>query len=187
MSKCIIGEVRFSYANVFEPAPCGQSENAPLKYSVTLLLPKTNTAMKAKIDKSIADAEEVGAKEKWAGKIPKVYKNPTIKDGDEPNDETGEIDPVTKGHWIIKARSNSKPGLVDRDLNPIMNREEFYSGCYGRASITFFPYFQEGTKGISAGLNNLQKLRDGERLAGGASAEEDFGGENAIESDDDLM
>ena len=81
---------------------------------------------------------------------------------------------------FLNAKSSRKPGVVDADLNAILDKEEFYSGCYGRASLNFYAYDYQGTKGIGVGLNNLQKLEDGERLGGDFStAEEDFG--------DDLM
>jgi hypothetical protein len=79
-----------------------------------------------------------------------------------------------------------KPGIVDKDLNPIMSQDEFYSGCYGRASINFYAFNNAGNRGIACGLNNLQKLADGEPLAGGASAETDFGGENAFADEDPM-
>ena len=103
-----------------------------------------------------------------------------LRDGD---DERGD-DPAFEGMYFINANSQRKPSIVDKELNPIMEKEEFYSGCYGRASINFYA-FNVSSKGIAAGLNNLQKLEDGEMLAGGSTAEEDFGGEN--EWDDELM
>lgn len=183
--KVITGMVRFSYAYPFEPVSMNEGDPEDKKrYQATLLIPKSDTATMSRIKAAISAAEEVGSATIWGGKVPKVYKNQVIKDGDEPHPETGEVSSVNQGNWVIRSRSKNKPGLVDADLNPILDRDEFYSGCYGRASVTFIPYFQEGTKGISCCLNNLQKLKDGERLAGGASAEEDFGGDNAIEADD---
>ena len=103
-----------------------------------------------------------------------------MRDGD---DERGD-DPTFEGMYFINANSTRKPSIVDKELNPLMDKDEFYSGCYGRASINFYA-FNVQSKGIAAGLNNLQKLADGEMLAGGSSADEDFGGNNAW--DDELM
>lgn len=75
------------------------------------------------------------------------------------------------------------PGIVDADLNPIMTRSEVYSGVYGRASITFYAFNSSGNKGIACGLNNLQKVRDGQPLGGKASAESDF----ATDEDEDFL
>jgi hypothetical protein len=76
--------------------------------------------------------------------------------------------------YFINANSQQKPGVVDADLNPILDRSEFYSGCFGRASISFFAYNTSGSKGIGCGLNNVQKLKDGDKLGGSATAAEDF-------------
>lgn len=177
-TKVITGKVRFSYANVFEPTAM-QDGQTP-KYNVSIIISKSDTKTVEAIKKAIEAAKEAG-KSKIAdknGKIPVNLKTP-LHDGDEERPD----DPVYENSYFINANSERKPGIVDRDLNPIMSRDDFYSGCYGRASINFYA-FNVNSKGIACGLNNLQKLEDGERLAGGSSAEEDFGGDNAV---DDLM
>ena len=175
-TKVITGKVRFSYAHVFEPSAI--EEGQAKKYSVSLVIPKDDKKTLAKIEAAIAAALEEG-KAKFGGKIPKAYKNP-LRDGDEdrPDDE------VYEGCMFVNASSSRKPGLVDANLDPILDKDDFYSGCYGRASVNFYAFNVSGNKGIACGLNNLQKLEDGIRLSGGgASAEEDFGGDLA----DDLM
>lgn len=177
-TKVITGKVRFSYANVFEPTAM-QDGQTP-KYNVSIIISKSDTKTVEAIKKAIEAAKEAG-KSKIAdknGKIPVNLKTP-LRDGDEER----PYDPAYENSYFINANSERKPGIVDRDLNPIMSRDDFYSGCYGRASINFYA-FNVNSKGIACGLNNLQKLEDGERLAGGSSAEEDFGGDNAV---DDLM
>lgn len=177
-TKVITGKVRFSYANVFEPTAM-QDGQTP-KYNVSIIISKSDTKTVEAIKKAIEAAKEAG-KSKIAdknGKIPANLKTP-LRDGDEEHPD----DPAYENSYFINANSERKPGIVDRDLNPIMSRDDFYSGCYGRASINFYA-FNVNSKGIACGLNNLQKLEDGERLAGGSSAEEDFGGDNAV---DDLM
>ena len=176
-TKVVTGKVRFSYANVFEPRAMNEGETP--KYSVCILIPKSDTKTVEAIKKAIEAAKQRG-KSKIAdktGKIPASIKTP-LRDGDIDRDG-----PEFEGHWFLNANSNRKPSIVDKDLHPIMSREEFYSGCYGRASINFFAY-DTRSKGIAAGLNNLQKLEDGEPLSGGSTPEEDFG--QAYE-DDDLM
>ena len=177
-TKVITGKVRFSYAQVFEPK--AMNESSTPKYSVSLIIPKKDKKTLDKIKAAIESAIEEGKTSKWGGKLPKNLKNP-LRDGDEERED----DKVYEGAMFVNANSSNKPGLVDADLNPIMDKSEFYSGCYGRASINFYAYDSNGSKGIACGLNNLQKLEDGERLAGGgSSAEEDFGsGDDA----DDLM
>lgn len=178
-TKVVTGKVRFCYANVFEPTSMNEGDTP--KYNVCILIPKSDTKTLEKINKAIEAAKQAG-KSKIAdksGKIPSTLKTP-LRDGDE---ERGD-DEAFEGHYFINANSTRKPSIVDRDLAPIMDKEEFYSGCYGRASINFYAY-NVNSKGIAAGLNNLQKLEDGEHLAGGSSAEDDFGGEN--EYNDELM
>ena len=179
-TKVVTGKVRFCYVNVLEPT--AMSDNDTPKYNVCILIPKSDTATVDKIKKAIEAAKEAG-KAKLAdknGRIPSNIKIP-LRDGD---DERGD-DPAFAGCYFINANSLRQPSVVDRALNPILDRSEFYSGCYGRASINFYA-FNVQSKGIAAGLNNLQKLADGEMLAGGSTAEEDFGGDNEF-TDDDMM
>lgn len=179
-TKVVTGKVRFCYTNVFEPTAMNEGDTP--KYNICILIPKTDTVTIDKINKAVEAAKEAG-KAKLAdknGRIPANLKLP-MRDGDVERPD----DPAFEGHYFINANSMRQPSIVDRQLNPIMSREEFYSGCYGRASINFYA-FNVSSKGIAAGLNNLQKLEDGEMLAGGSTAEEDFGGENTFE-DDDMM
>lgn len=178
-TKVVTGKVRFCYANVFEPTAMNDGDTP--KYNICILIPKSDEKTVNAVKKAIEAAKQAG-KAKIAdksGKIPSTLKTP-LRDGDE---ERGD-DPTFEDMFFINANTTRKPTIVDKDLNPIMSKEEFYSGCYGRASINFYAY-NVSSKGIAAGLNNLQKLEDGEMLAGGSSAEEDFGGENNW--DDDLM
>lgn len=174
-TKVITGKVRFSYAHVFEPHSIEEGQTK--KYSVAILIPKKDKKTLDKIKEAVKAAAEAG-KVKLGGKIPANMKQP-LRDGDEerPDDEN------YAGCMFLNASSTNKPGLVDAELNPIMSKEDFYSGCYGRASINFYAFNTSGNKGVAAGLNNIQKLEDGENLGGGgASAESDFGDDK----DDDL-
>lgn len=179
-TKVITGKVRFCYVHVFEPVTMNDGDNP--KYNISILIPKSDTKTIDKIKKAIEAAKQAG-KAKIAdknGKIPSTIKLP-LRDGDEERSD----DPAYANCYFVNASSTRKPSIVDANLDQIIDKEEFYSGCYGRASINFYA-FNVQSKGIAAGLNNLQKLEDGERLEGGASAEDDFGGENAWE-DDELM
>ena len=178
-TKVVTGKVRFCYVNVYEPTTLNEGDTP--KYNICILIPKTDTKTLEAVRKAI-EAAKIAGKSKLAdknGKIPSTIKTP-LRDGDE---ERGD-DPAYEGMMFINANTTRKPTVVDKDLNPIMSQEEFYSGCYGRASINFYA-FNVQSKGIAAGLQNLQKLEDGEMLAGGSTAEEDFGGEN--QWDDELM
>lgn len=170
----ITGKVRFSYANVFQPKAAMDGGEA--KYSVVLLIPKKDTKMVEDIKKDIQAAIQAG-KEKWNGKIPPSVKTP-LRDGDEERPDREEF----KGMYFVSASSKVKPQVVDRNLQPIIDTTEFYSGCYGRASINFYAYSVNGNKGIACGLGNLQKLDDGESFTGRRRAEDEFSG---LEDDGD--
>lgn len=175
-TKVVTSKVRFSYVHVFEPQKI--DENSKAKYSVSLIIPKTDTKLIKRIEDAIEAALQDG-KAKFGGKIPANWKNP-LRDGDEerPDDEN------YTDSMFVNANSDQKPEVVDTNLDPIMSREEFYSGCYGRASVNFYAFNVSGNKGVACGLNNLQKLEDGPRLSGGSSAQEDFGD---LPEEDDLL
>lgn len=171
MEKVITGKVRFSYVNVFEPRALNGGEE---KYSITLLIPKADVttfnnvmnAMNKTLDEAVADV--------FKGVKPAAPKFP-IYDGDGVRASGEAFGEECKGHWVITANSKERPEIVDIACNPIMSKSDFYSGCYGRASIVFFAYNTNGNKGVGCGLNNLQKLEDGQPLSGRSSAAEDFG------------
>ncbi len=174
-TKVVTGKVRFSFVNVFEARAFGEGMDA--KYSVMLLIPKSDVGTIDRIKKAIDAAAQKGLSTKFGGKLPAVLKT-TLKDADKDTNQDGEVFKDvwdnTAGHYIINVSSKNQPQIVDANLNPIINPVEFYSGCYGRASINFFAFNTNGNKGISAGLNNLQKLEDGEPLGNFSTAEQDF-------------
>lgn len=169
-TKCITNKVRFSYVNIFRSRSFREGQDA--KFSICLLIPKEDKAGIAKIRKAIDAAVEEGIASKWGGKKPKNLRLP-LRDGDE---ERADEAPEYEGMFFMNANSNTKPGIVDKDLNEILDPDEVYSGCWGRASVNFFAYDSNGNRGVGCGLNNIQKLKDGEHLGGErASAEDDFG------------
>lgn len=174
-TKVVTGKVRFSFVNLFEPKAFGEGQDP--KYSVMLLIPKTDVATIKKIREAIDAAAQKGLSTKFGGKMPAVLKT-TLKDADTDTNQDGEVFKdiwdYTAGHYIINVSSRTKPQVVDADLQPILDPTEVYSGCYGRASINFFAYNSTGNKGISAGLGNVQKLEDGEPLGTISTAEQDF-------------
>ena len=180
-TKVVTGLVRLSYVNIFKSRSFSEGQDA--KYSICLLIPKEDKATIKKIKAAIEEACQEGIASKWGGKRPANLKLP-LRDGDEERaDEAEEYE----GMYFINASSNQKPGIVDKDLNEILDPDEVYSGCWGRASINFYAFNTSGNKGIGAGLNNIQKLKDGEHLgAARASAESDFGdGFKATDDDGD--
>lgn len=178
--KVITGpETRWSYANVWEPKSIN---GGTPKYSVSLIIPKSDTKTVEKIQSAIQAAYDEGqGKLKGNGKsVPalSVLKTP-LRDGDAERPD----DPAYADSYFINANSVAAPGIVDVDRQPIINRSEVYSGVYGRASINFYAFNSNGNKGIACGLNNLQKVKDGEPLGGKSRAEDDF----ATENDDDFL
>lgn len=179
-TKVITGvDTRWSYANVWDPKSIN---GGTPKYSVSLIIPKSDKVTIQKIKDAIQAAYEEGeSKLKGSGKsVPSlsVLKTP-LRDGDleRPDDE------AYKNAYFVNANSATAPGIVDADRQQIIDRSEVYSGVYGRASINFYAFNSNGNKGIACGLNNLQKIRDGEPLGGKASAESDF----ATDDDDDFL
>ena len=171
-----------SYLNVTEPkAPIG---GGTPKYSVSLIIPKSDTVTVDKIKAAIKAAYEEGlSKLKGSSRtVPALedLKTP-LRDGDK--DRKG--DPVYKDAWFINANSVTKPGVVDAERIPIFDESELYSGIIGRASINFYAYNSNGNRGIACGLNNLQKLADGTPLGGRSRAEDDFAGLD--DGDDDFL
>lgn len=169
------GEVRLSYTHLFKPyaAQPGQEE----KFSATILLPKTDTDTKARIDAAIEAAKQKGANGNWNGVVPPVVPNP-IWDGDGVKQDGTPFGPVCKGHWVFTARANQNypPEVVDQAGNPVINHSDVYSGCYALVNVEFYPYNFQGKKGVGCSLGPVKKMKDGEALGGQApSAAEAFG------------
>lgn len=171
------GEVRLSYAHVFKPyaAVPGQEE----KYSVTILVPKSDTATKARIDAAIEAAKQKGIANKWNGQCPPFVPTPVYDgDGTRPSDGM-PFGAECKGHWVFtaSAKADYPPEVVDANRNPIINQSEIYSGVYAYVNVEFFPYLFGGAKkGIGCGLGPIMKSRDGEPLGGSApTAAQAFG------------
>jgi len=171
-TKVLTGEVRLSYANLTQPRAPQQGGEA--KYSVTLLIPKSDTATYENIVASIEAAASDAQGKLWNGVRPPVLPIP-IYDGDGVRANGTSFGPECKGHWVMTASSKNKPGVVHQsDVNTELAPFDIYSGMYARVTINFFGYNSAGKRGVGCGLGNIMKTRDGEPLAGGASAAADF-------------
>lgn len=173
-TKVVTGMVRLSYANLHEPKSIDGSEP---KYSVAIIIPKSDKATIKAINEAIEEAKELG-KAKWNGKIPASLKTP-LRDGDEerPDDE------AYADSYFVNANSKRKPEIVDLRGSKGLGEDEVYSGCYARVSINMFGYNTAGNRGVGCGLGNVQKLDDGEPLGGATSAKDDFDFEELEEDD----
>ena len=170
-TKVITGvNTRWSYANVWENKAM---EGGKPKFSVSLIIPKSDTVTVGKIKTAIEEAYREG-QSKLKGNAKSVPALSTLRTPLRDGDLERPDDPAYANAYLVNANSATAPGVVDANRNEIMDKSEVYSGCYGRASINFYAFNANGNRGIACGLNNLQKLRDGEPLGGRASAESDF-------------
>lgn len=166
-TKVITGvNTRLSYFHGWEPASINGGEP---KYRVSVLIPKTDKETVDAINNAIDAAIEEGIT-KFGGKKPNraAIKLP-LRDGDIERD-----DDAYKGHYFINANSKTAPQIVDKAVKPILDRDEVYSGCYGRVSLSFYAFNSNGNKGVACGLGNIQKIKDGDSLGGRPTAVDDF-------------
>lgn len=148
------------------------------KYSTSVIIPKTDIKTLDAINAAVEAAIKEGVA-KFGGKIPnKAALKLPLRDGDVERD-----DEAYKGSFFLNANSTTAPQIVDRAVQPILDRSEVYSGCYARVSLNFYAFNTNGNRGIACGLGNIQKVRDGEPLGGKSSALDDF----ASDLDDDFL
>jgi hypothetical protein len=169
-----INDVRFSYCNLYTPKPPMNNPQAEPKYSVTILIPKTNTQARALVDQAIQEAVQAGVSAKWNGVMPPQPAIP-VHDGDGPRPSDGSpFREECRGMWVLTASSKNAPFVVDLRVQPIIDPAQVYSGMWGNVSVDFFAYNSAGKKGIGCGLNGIQKVRDGEPLGNRVTAQEAF-------------
>ena len=174
-NRVVTNEVRLSYANVWAPKSINGSDE---KYSVSIIIPKSDTETIGLINKAIDQAINDGIA-KFGGKKPnKAAIKLPLRDGDTERD-----DEAYKGDYFINANSTTPPQIVDKYVKPILDRNEVYSGCYARVSLNLYAFNSNGNKGVACGLGNIQKIRDGESLGGRSSATDDF----STVADDDFL
>jgi len=180
LTQISTGKTRFSYVSIFTPKP---NKSGALKYSVTLLIPKTDKATLDKM-KTAIEAAKAAYIAKGGKALPKQLKT-ILHDGDGERPNGGDFGPECKGCIVLTVSSNNQPVIVDELKQTIIDQRDVYSGCYGRAIINFYVYNTEGSVGISAGLNGIMKLADGEPLAGGVVTDSDW--DEGFEDADDLL
>lgn len=171
-TKCLTGKVRLSFCHLAQPRATVQGGEE--KYSVTLLIPKTDISTRADVDAAIQVAAQQGLEKKWNGIRPPILKVP-IYDGDGVRPTGVAFGDECKGHWVLTASSNQKPECVHiSNVNVPLAPADVYSGMYARVTVRFFAYANSGNKGIGCGLGNVLKLEDGEPLSSHANAQSDF-------------
>lgn len=175
-TKVVVGPCRLSYTHVFNKfSPDGDGEG---KFMTNILIPKSEKKTIEAIKKAIEAAKKAAIVAKWGGKEPKKLDLP-LRDGDDKEDE------VYEDHFYLSAKSNTRPGVVDKKCVPIVDEEEVYSGVWAVVSVTFYGYDVSGNRGVACGLNNIMKYKDDEHFGGRVSAESDFGGMGFDDEDDE--
>lgn len=175
-TKVRTGKVRLSFVHLLEPF--AMDEGDPKKYSCTILIPKSDKATLRLIKAAREAAIEVG-KQRYGASWAKSSLWNTMKDGDETDLEKY---PENEGHYVMSVSNNTRPGVVNTQLDPITDEGDIYSGCYAQVSIDAFPYDAKGNRGISFGLRNVMKAADGQAFGGVSRAEDDF---EVVEDDED--
>jgi len=176
--KVVFGPCRLSYTHLLQKYVGNAGGEG--KYQTNVLIPKSEKKTVAAIQQAIENAKRIAVQSKWGGKEPKKLEMP-LKDGDVEKD-----DEVYAGHLYVNAKCETKPGVVDKHRQPIMDEEEVYSGMWAVVSVTFYGYDVSGNRGVACGLNNVMKYKDDDRLGGRVSAQADFEGIDLDDDDDSL-
>ena len=172
----VIGPCRLSYTHVFSKySPDGKGDG---KYMTNVLIPKDEKETVKAIQAAIEAGKNAAVLSKWGGKLPKKLDLP-LHDGEEKDDE------VYEDCYYVNAKCRTRPQIIDKHKQPIVDEDEIYSGVYAFVSLSFYGYDVNGNRGIACGLNNIMKFKDGERLGGRSSAENDFA-DIDMEDDEDL-
>lgn len=174
-TKVVFGPCRLSFTHVFNKySPNGEGEG---KYMTNVLIPKFEKKTIKALEQAIEAAKKAGVVSKWGGKEPKKLDMP-LRDGDDKEDD------VYQDHFYINAKCNTRPGVVDKNKNPIVDEEEMYSGVWAFVSVTFYAYDVSGNRGVACGLNNLMKFKDDDHLGGRVSADSDFADIDDVDDED---
>lgn len=166
-NKVVFGPCRLSYTHLFSKySPDGDPANG--KYMTNVLIPKSEKETIKAIKQAIEAGKQAAIVSKWGGKEPKKMDLP-LHDGDDKED-----DDIYTDHFYVNAKCNTRPGIVDKDKQPITDEDDMYSGVWAIISVTFYGYDVSGNRGVACGLNNVMKYKDGDRLGGRISAESEF-------------
>lgn len=160
---------RVSFPKVFKAKVNKLSGKA--EFSVVALFPKGADLS------ALEKAAEAVKEERWGkdkAKWPKNLKSPFRDQGEKVREDGSLPQGHEKGAIFMSFKSKDKPGVVDQNVQPIMEENVFYPGCWAIASVNAYAYDHAGNRGVSFGLNNVQKVGDGESFSGKPSAESDF-------------
>lgn len=168
---------RLSFANIWEARQVN-NQGEP-RFTVSCLIdPATK---EGKRDMQLIEAGIEAAMEEGAKKLDgaKKLKMPLFEGED---DQPGDMN--YKGMMVIHAGNKKKPEIVDRNSKPIMDQSKVYSGCYCYVAINFFAY-DNTSKGVSASLQHIMFVKDGDRLDNRKNAEDTFKGVSFTDEEPD--
>lgn len=166
--KVLTPKFRVSFPNVFKAKVNNLSGEE--EFSLVALFPKDADLTFLKAAAKEAIVEKWGAdKSKW----PKLLRNPLRDQADKMKEGV-----LPAGHeegaMFLNLKTKQRPGIVNENMEDIIDSSEFYPGCYARASVNAYAYDQKGNRGVAFGLSNIQKMGDGESLGGRSTPEQDF-------------
>ncbi len=184
MVKCATPVGRISFPSAF--AASSYEGSAP-KFSIMLVFePEKFTDNEKKLWAQMVGLGDEASMAKFKKKmsaLPANFKKP-IRDGEEKDGLAG----FGAGKKFITFSSKHRPGIVDRNGNPIepivdqetgkidlqaCNEKLLWAGCYARVTMTAYAYDNVG-KGVAFGLQNIQLIATGERLDNKTDAATDF-------------
>lgn len=165
---------RASYPHLLKPQK--NDLNGEMEYQVVALFRKGEDLSKLKAAAEAAVVAKWGAdKKKWPDKLKSPFRDQAERAKKDP--ETGKrVLPqgYEEGAIFLTLKSKQRPGLVDQNVQDIIDDTVFYAGCWARATVRAFAYDQKGNTGVSFGLQNVQKYADGDSLSGRTKAQDDF-------------
>lgn len=154
-SKVVSELVRFVNINIIKPV--SHSDTTYFEYSLVFTIQKNETETVKKLNDSFEEVIRLNSK--FLGNKFDKQKIKFMKDGDKLSNHE-----YFKNTYYLKLSSRVKPELVDKDINRILDLTELYDGCFGRVSMTLYPFKIEEEFGITCELNNIQKLKEGEKI-----------------------
>ena len=157
--KLITPEFRGVFVGLFKATAPKDNPNGAKKFSIRAAFPPD-----ADLSAMKSGAQQAAA-EKWGNTIPKTLRSPFRL-----NEELDNPIPGIGDDWVImtfSANEDRRPGVVDNSLNDIIDDAECYSGAWFRAQVRPYAYDQAGNKGVTFGLENVQKTKEDEPIGRG--------------------
>lgn len=140
-----VGEVQFVNADLL-PLTSGTK-----RHGVDVLVDKGNTEALKLITEAVSAASE--------------DEGDLVPVGD--GDDYAELMPNYAGTYFVHATTSdlfAPRVLRGNRIESACNGDNFYSGCYGAAVLTFFRYHTNGHAGVHAAVEHFLKTRDGQRV-----------------------